>query len=1271
MVRKEYILQSTLDEVGSLMAAFEASLRNLTGASGVRIHLREGSVIMEVELTFAERESAVASMQTLEYDHGRVVELLDFLTPANSTIPITTSSAAVLAHEVAPLPTSTSPPLTPPATPPATPPGIQQDWPPAPPSPLGAIHGDNKADALLGDAQLPLLVGITVAVAFSLVVCALLVLCVRRHRDQHGAHKIWTPSEALTAGDVGKRLDIVGDRLLVDGFARTVRWRARRSICLGVHVTRELEHTNVGNGEIAAVQEWVGGKVVLRGGKTIQNPAKLREKRYEQLAMRVGMGGARGGDPQAAPVRLIKAQYFLEEWAAEKPLCARCDIREDSFYDGPFDDANLLIIAIAVPSPSPTSPYIEGFRRACLNELAPLLNCRLAGAPASTVVVYLDTCSLKESGSPAHEQNASAALLVFAHPQVEVWCLHSFAAPCRADGTMAVAEADGWVTLFATVGSTIAKGGGDSACLDLGNLTQMSHQERELITAWPRVSRLCAVQRRAPPPYDAVSALLEDVGFVHPSDLSAAMGLYARFLSECFGEQVHFDCRGMDWSDVELTELSAMLHYCRRLRSIDLSFNPLVTDSGAAALASALPVSLSSLDLRVGAQGSSLSYKRCNLRSARDIDQFVSYYGHTARGQEIVPPTPMPLLDQIPISAKQSRSPPDHDACCNLQEADTESVAGSSLSGSSAGRLHPGRSPDAHTVAVGCDQCTSSIAAHEQRPRTADPLGTCETPPVLSGDVSMYQYTTSTVADVKSRCSPASESIGDVMNHAEAAVSMVADVAAESTVDEFHSDPLAHNFRVTGHAAVREFMLNHDVRFHGVREAVELAPRATRKSRVELAWSIDHLDEQVRLGNKETIKGIAAILKRHRPMLRCRVHGETGAAQSAPRALALHLGLDPVRDVQSCMEHLARLRAQACVNALVAEGVPREQLSVSFLGQGGGIKVDFIPEDGPSSPVAELESAAATATPFAGAARRWLESQEQRVRVSPRSASTLVESPRPPPHLLRPAITVGTTPPPVPASTIDRARAANAAHRQQRFSPARLERHAPTPGSADANASYSSSNLSPEASPVYDATPSCANRVMLASVGLDTPCNSLPPVLVHHRLALAPSMQQHVLRSVGFRSNLAHPAHPVQAEPVPDPGPQNARSGSHSPLATARVASGGGGTNGPSGDQQMTPSTPFCSTAVIGGVRIAFTTPCSNPSGCEPSSHPASHISTPSPFGEPPSTTPSSAAGYHSHIHGSGAILAANSRANSFQRQLDHVLYGRSEGSSGAFSLRV
>ena len=43
------------------------------------------------------------------------------------------------------------------------------------------------------------------------------------------------------------------------------------------------------------------------------------------------------------------------------------------------------------------------------------------------------------------------------------------------------------------------------------------------------------------------------------------------------------------------------------------------------------------------------------------------------------------------------------------------------------------------------------------------------------------------------------------------------------------------------------------------------------------------------------------------------------------------------------MDHLAESRAKACVDTLVAMGVERSRLRVTFEGMGGHVRVDFIP----------------------------------------------------------------------------------------------------------------------------------------------------------------------------------------------------------------------------------------------------------------------------------------------------------------------------------------
>jgi hypothetical protein len=60
-----------------------------------------------------------------------------------------------------------------------------------------------------------------------------------------------------------------------------------------------------------------------------------------------------------------------------------------------------------------------------------------------------------------------------------------------------------------------------------------------------------------------------------------------------------------------------------------------------------------------------------------------------------------------------------------------------------------------------------------------------------------------------------------------------------------------------------------------------------------LAW---HTNPSKSRANQQTLRGVASILKEH-PGVRCEVHGETGRANSAPAALAAHLGMHPVDEV--------------------------------------------------------------------------------------------------------------------------------------------------------------------------------------------------------------------------------------------------------------------------------------------------------------------------------------------------------------------------------------
>ena len=90
------------------------------------------------------------------------------------------------------------------------------------------------------------------------------------------------------------------------------------------------------------------------------------------------------------------------------------------------------------------------------------------------------------------------------------------------------------------------------------------------------------------------------------------------------------------------------------------------------------------------------------------------------------------------------------------------------------------------------------------------------------------------------------------------------------------------------------------------------------------------------------LDGIAAIM-RDFPHLGMQVHGETGNADTAPDRLAAKYALHPRTDVQACMDHLARNRATAVVEALRARGIAPPRLSLSYKGRTGSLRIDFTP----------------------------------------------------------------------------------------------------------------------------------------------------------------------------------------------------------------------------------------------------------------------------------------------------------------------------------------
>ena len=104
---------------------------------------------------------------------------------------------------------------------------------------------------------------------------------------------------------------------------------------------------------------------------------------------------------------------------------------------------------------------------------------------------------------------------------------------------------------------------------------------------------------------------------------------------------------------------------------------------------------------------------------------------------------------------------------------------------------------------------------------------------------------------------------------------------------------------------------------------------------VAQAWSVAHADPGKAAQNKRTLDAVAAVLGRY-PELFWEVHGVTAAPVNgvADAELARHFGLDPRAHMEEVMERLARHRAEACRDALVARAAAAAQLYVSYEGCG-------------------------------------------------------------------------------------------------------------------------------------------------------------------------------------------------------------------------------------------------------------------------------------------------------------------------------------------------
>ena len=139
--------------------------------------------------------------------------------------------------------------------------------------------------------------------------------------------------------------------------------------------------------------------------------------------------------------------------------------------------------------------------------------------------------------------------------------------------------------------------------------------------------------------------------------------------------------------------------------------------------------------------------------------------------------------------------------------------------------------------------------------------------------------------------------------------------------------------------AIADLLQEHSVVFNSDDEAIRSS------FGLKQAWNVDHAQAHRAAANREILNGVARVLRLH-PELSCEVRCaavqlEVSAAETD---LAEHFRLDSVRDAQQVMEFLAQNRAQACLDALVQRGVPRQRLYCSRERVSDKATVGFVPQ---------------------------------------------------------------------------------------------------------------------------------------------------------------------------------------------------------------------------------------------------------------------------------------------------------------------------------------
>ena len=143
-------------------------------------------------------------------------------------------------------------------------------------------------------------------------------------------------------------------------------------------------------------------------------------------------------------------------------------------------------------------------------------------------------------------------------------------------------------------------------------------------------------------------------------------------------------------------------------------------------------------------------------------------------------------------------------------------------------------------------------------------------------------------------------------------------------------------------ARLRALMLSKALHFNGAGD--------DSLTSISQSWSVEHASHPAKRDQNHALLDEVAAIANAFPGVMIEVRGEAGSARVAPARLAAHYKLRQREDALLLMAHLARNRATACVNALIARGVPAARLRPSFKRSGyGRLTTEFVPLplDGP------------------------------------------------------------------------------------------------------------------------------------------------------------------------------------------------------------------------------------------------------------------------------------------------------------------------------------